>query len=182
MCLTESHCGTDLVNDKPSGTASGCSYAINRYQDFHLCWWAEYGWQYCPLSCWLVYRMRLLARRGISLFIVPKFSVDESSKKGERNQVSLVVRLNIKMGIQQQCKRVWWLWLARKAFLIGESESRLELHVHFLWIPHVCTALQGLAQLYCWMGIAKLRCVSPKMRPTNAFSLSGRKAPEKVGS
>jgi len=87
MCLTESHCGTDLgmLRTKAEPQADG-SYAISGTKIF-----ISAGEHDMVENIIHIVLARLpdapKGTKGISLFIVPKFKLNEDGSLGERNQV-----------------------------------------------------------------------------------------------
>ena len=143
MCLTESHCGTDLgmlrtkavPNDDGSYQITGTKIFISAGEH--------------DLSDNIVHIV--LARlpdapagtKGISLFIVPKFLPDDSGESGERNALQCG-SLEHKMGIHGNSTCVMNFDSA-KGFLIGLPNKGLNCMFTFMNTARLGTALQGLA-------------------------------------
>jgi alkylation response protein AidB-like acyl-CoA dehydrogenase len=173
MCLTESHCGSDLgtLKTKAELNADG-SYAITGTKIFISA--GEHD-----MSGNIVHIV--LARlpgapegtKGISLFIVPKFNIAEDGEAGDRNTVSCG-SIEHKMGIHGNATCVI-NFDGAKAFLIGPENKGLNAMFTFMNTARIGTALQGVAaaegSFQGALAYAKDRLA---MR-----SLTGAKAPEK---
>jgi len=143
MCLTESHCGTDLglLRTKAEPNADG-SYNITGQKIFISA--GEHD-----MSDNIVHIV--LARlpdapkgvKGISLFIVPKFNVTESGDVGERNGVSCG-SIEHKMGINANATAVLNFDDA-KGFLIGPPNKGLRCMFTFINTSRMGVATQGQA-------------------------------------
>ena len=87
MCLTEAHCGTDLglLRTKAEAAADG-SYQITGTKIF-----ISSGEHYLTENIVHIVLARLpdapIGVKGISLFIIPKFNVNDDGSMGERNTV-----------------------------------------------------------------------------------------------
>ena len=143
MCLTESHCGSDLglLRTKAVPTGDG-RYAISGSKIFISS--GEHD-----LTENIVHLV--LARvegapagtKGISLFIVPKFLPAEDGAPGERNAVRCGA-LEHKMGINGSATCVMNFDEAA-GFLIGEENHGLSYMFTMMNAARLGTALQGLS-------------------------------------
>ena len=143
MCLTESHCGTDLgllktraePNDDGSFSITGQKIFISAGEH--------------DMADNIVHIV--LARlpgapkgtRGISLFIVPKFNLDADGNVGERNPVKCG-SIEHKMGIHGNATCVL-NFDGAKGFLIGPPNRGLNCMFTFMNTARIGTATQGLA-------------------------------------
>ncbi|MEO5641163.1 MAG: acyl-CoA dehydrogenase C-terminal domain-containing protein [Sphingomicrobium sp.] len=143
MNLTEPHCGTDLgliktkADPNPDGTYSVTGTKIFISSGEH------------DLSDNIVHLV--LAKiagapdnvKGISLFIVPKFMVEEDGSLGERNAVSCG-SIEHKMGIHGNSTCVM-NYDGAKGFLIGEPEKGLAAMFIMMNAARLGVGMQGLA-------------------------------------
>jgi alkylation response protein AidB-like acyl-CoA dehydrogenase len=144
MNLTEPHCGTDLglIRSKAEPQADG-SYAITGTKIFISS--GEHD-----LSENIIHLV--LAKiagapdnvKGISLFIVPKFMVNEDGSLGERNGVQCG-SIEHKMGIHGNSTCVM-NYDGAKGYLVGESEKGLAAMFIMMNAARLGVGLQGLAQ------------------------------------
>ena len=144
MNLTEPHCGTDLgllktrAEENPDG-----SYSITGTKIFISS--GEHD-----LSDNIIHLV--LAKRagapdnvkGISLFVVPKFLVNDDGSLGERNPVSCGA-LEKKMGIHGNATCVM-NYDGAKGWLVGEGEKGLAAMFIMMNAARLGVGLQGLAQ------------------------------------
>lgn len=172
MCLTESHCGTDLgmLRTKAEPTADG-SYAISGTKIF-----ISAGDHDMSDNIIHIVLARLpdspQGTKGISLFIVPKFNVDENGEAGERNGVTCG-SIEHKMGIHGNATCVMNFDNA-KGYLIGEPNRGLLAMFTFMNTARLGTAIQGLA--HAELGFQKsLEYATDRLQMR---SLSGVKNPE----
>jgi alkylation response protein AidB-like acyl-CoA dehydrogenase len=144
MNLTEPHCGTDLgllktraePNDDGSYSISGTKIFISSGEH--------------DLSDNIIHLV--LAKRagapdnvkGISLFVVPKFLVNEDGSVGERNAVSCGA-LEKKMGIHGNATCVM-NYDGAKGWLVGEPEKGLQAMFIMMNAARLGVGLQGIAQ------------------------------------
>tara|TARA_R110001592_G_scaffold121890_20_gene328127 strand:- start:2394 stop:4181 length:1788 start_codon:yes stop_codon:yes gene_type:complete len=143
MCLTESHCGSDLglLRTKAEMNADG-SYNVTGTKIFIS------GGEHDMMEN-IVHLV--LARvegapagtKGISLFVVPKFLPDENGEVGERNGVHCG-SIEHKMGIKASATCVMNFDSA-KSFLVGEENRGLNAMFHMMNSARLGTALQGLS-------------------------------------
>ena len=143
MCLTESQCGSDLglLTTKAEPQADG-SYAVTGTKIF-----ISAGEHDMTDNIVHIVLARLpdapAGTKGISLFIVPKFNVNEDGSVGERNAVHCA-SIEEKMGIHGNATCVLNFDGAR-AFLIGEPNRGLNAMFTFMNTARIGTAVQGLA-------------------------------------
>ncbi|WP_155264188.1 acyl-CoA dehydrogenase C-terminal domain-containing protein [Sphingomonas segetis] len=144
MNLTEPHCGTDLgllktraePNDDGSYSITGTKIFISSGEH--------------DLSENIIHLV--LAKRagapddvkGISLFVVPKFLINEDGSLGERNAVSCGA-LEKKMGIHGNATCVM-NYDGAKGWLVGEGEKGLQAMFIMMNAARLGVGLQGLAQ------------------------------------
>jgi alkylation response protein AidB-like acyl-CoA dehydrogenase len=143
MCLTESQCGSDLglLRTKAELQADG-SYAITGTKIF-----ISAGEHDMTENIVHIVLARLPdapeGTKGISLFIVPKFNVNEDGSIGERNAVQCA-SIEEKMGIHGNATCVLNFDGAR-GFLIGPPNRGLNAMFTFMNTARIGTATQGLA-------------------------------------
>jgi alkylation response protein AidB-like acyl-CoA dehydrogenase len=143
MCLTESHCGSDLglLRTKAEPQADG-SYAVTGTKIF-----ISAGDHDLAENIVHIVLARLPdapeGTAGISLFIVPKFNVNEDGSVGERNAVHCA-SIEKKMGIHGNATCVLNFDGAR-GFLIGPPNRGLNCMFTFMNTARIGTAIQGLA-------------------------------------
>jgi len=174
MCLTEPHAGTDLgllhtkavPNDDGSYNITGTKIFISSGEH--------------DMSDNIVHIV--LARlpdapagtKGISLFIVPKFNIDDQGNVGERNAVSCG-SIEHKMGIHGNSTCVMNFDNAQ-GFLIGAENRGLNCMFTFMNTARIGTAIQGLTSAESsFQGALAYAKDRLQMR-----SLSGAKQPESV--
>ncbi|MFT5722222.1 MAG: alkylation response protein AidB-like acyl-CoA dehydrogenase [Motiliproteus sp.] len=174
MCLTESHCGTDLglLRTKAEPNADG-SYSITGTKIF-----ISAGEHDMAENIIHIVLARLPGApegtRGISLFIVPKFNVSAEGAVAERNGV-VCGSIEHKMGIHGNATCVMNFDGAR-GFLIGQPNKGLNCMFTFMNTARIGTALQGLAHAERgFQGSLAYARDRLQMR-----SLSGVKAPDKA--
>ncbi len=143
MCLTESHCGTDLgmlrtkaeLNDDGSYSLSGTKIFISAGDH--------------DLSDNIIHIV--IARipgspegsRGISLFIVPKFNISDDGSISDRNEVSCG-SIEHKMGINANATCVI-NFDGAKGYLIGEVNRGLHCMFTFMNAARLGVASEGVA-------------------------------------
>jgi hypothetical protein len=143
MCLTESHCGSDLglLRTKAEPQADG-SYAITGTKIF-----ISAGEHDMAENIVHIVLARLPdapeGTKGISLFIVPKFDVTADGGIGERNAVHCA-SIEEKMGIHGNATCVLNFDGAR-GYLIGPPNKGLNAMFTFMNTARIGTAIQGLA-------------------------------------
>ncbi len=145
MCLTESHCGSDLglLRTKAEPQADG-SYAITGQKIF-----ISAGEHDMTDNIVHIVLARLPdapeGTKGISLFIVPKVNVNEDGSLGERNGVHCA-SIEHKMGIHGNATAVL-NFDGAKGYLIGPENRGLNCMFTFMNTARVGTAAQGLAHM-----------------------------------
>src|SRR5438309_11451719 len=144
MNLTEPHCGTDLgllkTRAEPNGDGS---YSITGTKIFISSGEHDLSENIIQL---------VLAKiagapdnvKGISLFVVPKFLVNEDGTVGERNTLSCGA-LEKKMGIHGNATCVM-NYDGAKGWLVGEPEKGLQAMFIMMNAARLGVGLQGLAQ------------------------------------
>ncbi len=143
MNLTEPHCGTDLglIKTKADPNADG-SYAISGTKIFISSGEHDLAENIIHL---------VLAKiagapdnvKGISLFVVPKFLVNEDGSLGERNPVSCG-SIEHKMGIHGNSTCVM-NYDGAKGWLVGEPEKGLAAMFIMMNAARLGVGMQGLA-------------------------------------
>jgi alkylation response protein AidB-like acyl-CoA dehydrogenase len=172
MCLTESHCGTDLgmLRTKAEANADG-SYNISGTKIF-----ISSGDHDMAENIVHIVLARLPGApegtKGISLFIVPKFDVSDDGSAGERNPVTCG-SLEHKMGIHGNATCVINFDKA-KGFLIGEENRGLNCMFTFMNTARLGTAIQGV----CHAEIGFQKSLDYARDRLQMRSLSGPKNPE----
>ena len=142
MCLTESHCGSDLgtLRTKAEANADG-SYSITGTKIF-----ISAGDHDMAENIVHVVLARLPGApegtKGISLFIVPKCLPNEDGSVGDRNAVSCG-SLEHKMGIHGNATCVI-NFDGAKGWLIGPENKGLNCMFTFMNTARIGTAIQGL--------------------------------------
>ena len=143
MCLTESHCGSDLglLRTKAEPQADG-TYAISGTKIF-----ISAGEHDMAENIVHIVLARLpdapAGTKGISLFIVPKFKVNDDGSLGERNAVNCA-SIEKKMGIKASATCVL-NFDGATGYLIGEPNRGLNCMFTFMNTARIGTAVQGLA-------------------------------------
>lgn len=174
MCLTESHCGSDLgllrTKAEPAGDGS---YHITGTKIF-----ISAGEHDMADNIVHIVLARLpdapAGTRGISLFIVPKFLPNPEGEVGQRNNVHCG-SIEKKMGIKASATCVMNFDNA-VGYLIGPPNKGLNCMFTFMNIARIGTAFQGLAhaELSFQGGLAYAK-ERLQMR-----SLSGTKKPDEI--
>ena len=144
MNLTEPHCGTDLgllktrADPDPDG-----SYSITGTKIF-----ISSGEHDLSENIIHLVLAKIVGApdnvKGISLFVVPKFLVNEDGSLGERNAVSCGA-LEKKMGIHGNATCVM-NYDGAKGWLVGEPEKGLQAMFIMMNAARLGVGLQGLAQ------------------------------------
>ena len=142
MCLTEPHCGTDLgiIRTRAEPAADG-SYAITGTKIFIT------GGEH-DLTENIIHLV--LAKlpdapagpKGISLFLVPKFLVNEDGSLGERNPVSCG-SIEHKMGIKASATCVM-NFDGAKGYLVGEINKGLNAMFTMMNYERLSIGIQGI--------------------------------------
>lgn len=173
MCLTESHCGSDLglLRTKAVPNDDG-SYSITGTKIF-----ISAGEHDLADNIVHIVIARLsgapAGTKGISLFIVPKMLPDTNGEAGEVNKVTCG-SIEHKMGIKASATCVI-NFDSSKGFLVGEENKGLNAMFTFMNSARIGTAIQGVAHAE---GSFQGALAYAKDR-TAMRSLSGVKAPEK---
>ena len=172
MCLTEAHCGSDLglLRTKAEPQADG-SYAITGTKIF-----ISAGEHDLADNIIHIVLARLpdapAGTKGISLFIVPKFLVNEDGSIGERNGVHCG-SIEKKMGIKASATCVM-NFDGAKGYLIAPPNKGLNAMFTFMNTARLGTAIQGLAHAeLAFQGSLKYARERLAMR-----SISGPKNPD----
>jgi len=145
MCLTESHCGTDLglLRTKAEPQADG-SYSITGQKIF-----ISAGEHDMTDNIVHIVLARLpdapAGTGGISLFIVPKVNVKDDGSLGERNAVNCA-SIEEKMGIHGNATCVL-NFDGATGYLIGPPNKGLNCMFTFMNTARIGTAIQGLAHM-----------------------------------
>jgi alkylation response protein AidB-like acyl-CoA dehydrogenase len=174
MCLTESQCGTDLgqVKTKAELNEDG-SYSIIGTKIF-----ISSGEHDLADNIVHIVLARLPnapeGTGGISLFIVPKFNINDDGSIGDRNPVHCG-SIEEKMGIHGSSTCVMNFDQA-KGFLIGPENQGLMCMFTFMNTARIGTSLQGIASAeLSFQGALPYAKDRRSMR-----SLTGKKSPDKV--
>lgn len=143
MCLTEPQCGTDLGQVKTKAEPKGDgTYKITGTKIF-----ISAGEHDLSENIIHIVLARLpdapKGTRGISLFIVPKFLVNQDGSVGERNTVKAGA-IEHKMGIRASATCVMNFDEAT-GYMIAEPNKGLEAMFTFMNTARIGTAVQGLA-------------------------------------
>ncbi|WP_341304448.1 phenylacyl-CoA dehydrogenase [Pseudomonas sp. TMP25] len=174
MCLTESHCGTDLgmLRTKAEPQADG-TYKLYGTKIF-----ISAGEHDMSGNIVHIVLARLpdapAGTKGISLFIVPKFIVKADGNVGDRNTVNCG-SIEHKMGIHGNATCVM-NFDGATGYLIGPPNKGLNCMFTFMNTARLGTALQGLAHAELgFQGGLKYARERLQMR-----SLTGPKAPDQA--
>ena len=143
MCLTEAHCGTDLGLIRTSAKPDGDNYLVSGQKIFISCGEHDMGENIIHL---------VLARlpdapkgvKGISLFLIPKFKVNDDGTIGERNNVNCV-SIEEKMGVHGSATCVM-SFEESTGYLIGELNDGLAAMFSMMNTERIAVGLQGLGQ------------------------------------
>ena len=172
MCLTESQCGTDLgqIKSKAEPQPDG-SYRITGTKTF-----ISAGEHDLVSNIVHIVLARLPdapgGTRGISLFIVPKFLINEDGSIGQRNTVTCG-SIEHKMGIRASATAVLNFDEA-VGYLIFQPNKGLEAMFTFMNTARIGTAIQGVAHAEAsFQGALAYAKERRSMR-----ALSGKKEPE----
>lgn len=174
MCLTEPHCGTDLGLIRTKAEPLGDdSYAVSGTKIFISAGEHDMSENIVHL---------VLAKlpgapegsKGISLFIVPKFSPDANGEAGERNGVQCG-SIEHKMGIHGNSTCVMNFDNA-KGYLIGEPNKGLSYMFVMMNAARIGVGIQGLGLTE----VSFQNALAYARDRLQMRSLSGPKAPEKA--
>jgi alkylation response protein AidB-like acyl-CoA dehydrogenase len=142
MCLTEPHCGTDLgLLTTKAVPAADNSYKISGAKIFITSGDHDLTENILHL---VIARLEgaPAGSRGISLFLVPKFLVNDDGSIGERNAVT-TASIEHKMGIRGSATCAL-NFDGATGFLIGEENRGLEAMFKMMNIERMTVAMQGL--------------------------------------
>lgn len=173
MCLTESHAGSDLglIRTKAEPNPDG-SYSITGEKIFISA--GEHDLSENIIHIVLARLPQAPAgTKGISLFIVPKFNVDDEGDLQDRNQV-ICSAIEHKMGIHGNATCVL-NFDGAQGYLIGPENRGLNCMFTFMNTARIGTAVQGLAA----SEISFQGALSYAKERLAMRSLSGPKYPEK---
>jgi len=143
MCLTEAQCGSDLglLRTKAEPQADG-TYAVTGTKIF-----ISAGEHDMAENIVHIVLARLpdapAGTKGISLFIVPKFKVNEDGSLGEHNNVHCA-SIEKKMGIKASATCVM-NFDGATGYLIGPPNKGLSCMFTFMNTARIGTAIQGIA-------------------------------------
>ncbi len=171
MCLTEAHSGTDLGLLKTKATPLGDGrYSLSGTKIF-----ISSGDHDLAENIVHIVLARLpdapAGTKGISLFIVPKFSINTDGSLGERNNVNCG-SLEHKMGIHGNATCLL-NFEGAIGTLLGEPHKGLNLMFTFMNLARLGAALQGLA--HAELGFQK--SLSYTQQRLQGRSISGAKNP-----
>ena len=151
MCLTEPQCGSDLnlVRTKAEPNTDG-TYKINGGKI-----WISAGEHDMSDNIIHIVLARLpdapKGTKGLSLFVVPKFMVNDDDSLGERNAVSCG-SIEHKMGIKASATCVI-NYDGATGYLIGEENRGLNYMFTFMNVARIGTSIQGVtASQYAFQG------------------------------
>ena len=141
MCLTEPQCGTDLGLIKTKAVKNGNGYKISGQKIFITSGDHDLTENIIHL---------VLARtpdapkgtRGISLFLVPKYEINEDGSVGSRNGVN-TVSIESKMGIKGSATCVLSFDEA-KGYMIGPENKGLNSMFTMMNLERIIDGIQGL--------------------------------------
>ncbi|GLG82464.1 acyl-CoA dehydrogenase C-terminal domain-containing protein [Acinetobacter calcoaceticus] len=173
MCLTESHAGSDLglIRTKAEPNSDG-SYSITGEKIFISA--GEHDLSENIIHIVLARLPQAPAgTKGISLFIVPKFNVDDEGNLQDRNQI-VCSAIEHKMGIHGNATCVL-NFDGAQGYLIGPENRGLNCMFTFMNTARIGTAVQGLAA----SEISFQGALSYAKERLAMRSLSGPKYPEK---
>ncbi len=174
MCLTEPHCGSDLglLRTKAEPNTEG-SYNISGTKIF-----ISSGDHDMAENIVHIVLARLpdapKGTKGISLFIVPKFNVNDDGSVGERNTLECG-SLEHKMGIHGNATCVM-NFDGAKGYLIGPENRGLNCMFTFMNTARIGTAIQGLAHAE----LSYQNSLAYAEERLQMRALSGAKAPDKA--
>ena len=143
MCLTEAHCGTDLGLIRTTATPDGGKYSVSGQKIFISCGEHDMAENIIHL---------VLARlpdapkgvKGISLFLIPKYKVNEDGTLGDHNNVNCV-SIEEKMGVHGSATCVM-SFEDSEGYLIGELNEGLAAMFSMMNTERIAVGLQGLGQ------------------------------------
>lgn len=174
MCLTEPHAGTDLglIKTKAEPQADG-SYQITGTKIFITS--GEHDLSENIIHLVLAKTPNAPAgSRGISLFIVPKFLVEDSGELGARNSVA-AGSIEHKMGIKASATCVM-NFDAATGYMVGEENKGLAAMFVMMNYERLSMGIQGIgASEFAYQNAAQYATDRLQGR-----SATGAKAPEQV--
>ena len=143
MCLTEAHCGTDLGLIRTTAKPNDDRYSVSGQKIFISCGDHDMAENIIHL---------VLARlpnapkgvKGISLFLVPKYKVNEDGTLGEHNKVNCV-SIEEKMGVHGSATCVM-SFEDSEGYLIGDLNEGLTAMFSMMNTERIAVGLQGLGQ------------------------------------
>ena len=149
MCLTESHAGSDLSNLKTKATPvvsdqNGTHYLLKGQKIFIT--WGEHDMTDNIIHVVLAPLVDAPAGvKGLSLFVVPKYLVNEDGSLGERNDVK-VVSTEHKLGINASptCVMAFGESEGAVAYMIGEPGQGLNCMFTLMNHARLEVGLQGV--------------------------------------
>ena len=174
MNLTEPHCGTDLGLLKTKAVPNGDgSYSLTGTKIFISAGEHDLAENIVHL---VIARIECApsGTKGISLFVVPKFLVNEDGSLGERNAVSCG-SLEHKMGIHGNATCVM-NYDGAKGWLVGEENRGLNAMFVMMNEARLAVGVQGLGQ----SEVAYQNAVAYARERLQGRALTGAKAPDKV--
>lgn len=172
MCLTESHCGSDLGLLRTKAVPNGDgTYSLTGNKIFISSGDHDMADNIVHM---VIARVEgaPAGTKGISLFIVPKFLPNADGTPGERNPVSCG-SIEHKMGIHGSATCVM-NFDGAKGFIVGEENTGLAKMFTFMNAARLGTAVQGL----CHMELAFQGSYSYATERLQMRSLSGPKNPD----
>ncbi|CAO4177290.1 Acyl-CoA dehydrogenase [Methylorubrum aminovorans] len=174
MNLTEPHCGTDLGLLKTKAVPNGDgSYSLTGTKIFISAGEHDLAENIVHL---VIARIEGApsGTKGISLFVVPKFLVNEDGSLGERNAVSCG-SLEHKMGIHGNATCVM-NYDGAKGWLVGEENRGLNAMFVMMNEARLAVGVQGLGQ----SEVAYQNAVAYARERLQGRALTGAMAPDKV--
>ncbi|UGB24473.1 acyl-CoA dehydrogenase C-terminal domain-containing protein [Methylorubrum sp. B1-46] len=174
MNLTEPHCGTDLGLLKTKAVPNGDgSYSLTGTKIFISAGEHDLAENIVHL---VIARIEgaPAGTKGISLFVVPKFLVNEDGSLGARNAVSCG-SLEHKMGIHGNATCVM-NYDGAKGWLVGEENRGLAAMFVMMNEARLAVGVQGLGQ----SEVAYQNAVAYARERLQGRALTGAKAPEKA--
>ncbi len=143
MCLTEAHCGTDLGLIRTTSKPKDNHFLVSGQKIFISCGEHDMGDNIIHL---------VLARlpdapkgvKGISLFLVPKYKVNNDGTLGEHNNVNCV-SIEEKMGVHGSATCVM-SFENSEGYLIGKPNEGLAAMFSMMNTERIAVGLQGLGQ------------------------------------
>jgi alkylation response protein AidB-like acyl-CoA dehydrogenase len=172
MCLTEAHCGSDLgmLKTKAEPQADG-SYSLTGTKIF-----ISAGEHDMSENIVHIVLARLpdapAGTKGISLFVVPKFNVENDGEVGERNAVHCG-SIEHKMGIKASATCVI-NFDGAKGYMLGEPNRGLNAMFTFMNTARIGTGVEGLSAIEA----AYQGALAYAQDRVQFRSLTGKKNPE----